>query len=157
VSLVSLPQITMYSHKRGQGQQDIFSPNLIPQFYSLEKYHIHGSRILSRSFQVEKWEGEDDVDEENPQANASADSGMDVANTSAGSGMDVDEDPANAPQPDESADSDDEDVGDPSDVAMVPMADMLNARYGSENVGNSSTDTGLREEYLLFSEGKIIP
>jgi len=71
--------------------------------------------------------------------------------------MDVDEDPANAPQPDESADSDDEDVGDPSDVAMVPMADMLNARYGSENVGNSSTDTGLREEYLLFSEGKIIP
>ena len=33
---------------------------------------------------------------------------------------------------------DDDDVEDPSDVAMVPMADMLNARYGCENVGNNS-------------------
>ena len=59
---------------------------------------------------------------------------MDVANMSAGSGMDVDEGPADASQPDE---SDEEDAVDPSDVAMVPMADMLNARYGSENVGIS--------------------
>ena len=32
---------------------------------------------------------------------------------------------------DEEEDSDEEDAG---DVGMVPMADMLNARYGSENV-----------------------
>lgn len=31
-------------------------------------------------------------------------------------------------------DSDDEDREDPADVAMVPMADMLNARFESENV-----------------------
>ena len=31
-------------------------------------------------------------------------------------------------------DSDDEDQEDPADVAMVPMADMLNARFESENV-----------------------
>ena len=37
---------------------------------------------------------------------------------------------------DEGGDSDDEDREDPSDVAMVPMADMLNARFESENVRN---------------------
>ena len=31
-------------------------------------------------------------------------------------------------------DSDDEDRENPADVAMVPMADMLNARFESENV-----------------------
>ena len=35
-------------------------------------------------------------------------------------------------------DSDDEDREDPADVAMVPMADMLNARFESENVSRSS-------------------
>jgi N-lysine methyltransferase SETD6 len=108
---------------------------LIPQFYSLEKYHIHGSRILSRSFQVEKWKGDEAIEAQHIETNIDADIGMDIGNTSAGSEMDVDEDPADVPQPDESEDSDDEDAGDPSDVAMVPMADMLNARYGSENVG----------------------
>lgn len=39
--------------------------------------------------------------------------------------MDVDELPPT---------SDDED--DPSDVAMVPMADLLNARWGCENVSS---------------------
>ncbi len=34
----------------------------------------------------------------------------------------------------EDEDSDDEDREDPADVAMVPMADMLNARFESENV-----------------------
>jgi SET domain-containing protein 6 len=81
---------------------------------------------------VERWEGEDGTIEDNADGNTSAENGMDVTNMSAGSGMDVDESPADASQPDE---SDDEDAVDPSDVAMVPMADMLNARYGSENVG----------------------
>jgi hypothetical protein len=83
---------------------------------------------------VERWEGEDGTIEDNADGNTSAENGMDVTNMSAGSGMDVDESPADASQPDE---SDDEDAVDPSDVAMVPMADMLNARYGSENVGIS--------------------
>jgi N-lysine methyltransferase SETD6 len=102
---------------------------------------------------VEKWEGEDG-NEENIEANTSTDNGMEIANTSAGSGMDVDEDPADAAQPDESVDGDDDDdVGDSSDVAMVPTADMLNARYGCENVGIlSNTDT----RWLILRLGKII-
>jgi N-lysine methyltransferase SETD6 len=86
-----------------------------------------GSRILSRSFNVEKWDSGEGEDE-----NA-------AANTSRGSEMDVD-----APQGserDESASHHNEaeeegglDIDDSDDIAMVPMADMLNARYGSENV-----------------------
>jgi len=91
---------------------------------------------------VEKWEG-DDADGEYAEASTGADTGMDIANTSAGSGMDVDEDPTGAPQHDESEDND-EDVEDPSDVAMVPMADMLNARYGSENAKLFYEETVLR-------------
>ena len=100
-----------------------------------------GSRILSRSFNVEKWDGEDDSD-------ADADS---VSKHQRSTDMDVDEDPP-APKsdqelPDEAQenslidDDDSEDEGedaDSSDVAMVPMADMLNARYGSENVRPST-------------------
>lgn len=88
---------------------------------------------------------------------------MDVANTSIGSGMDVDEAPPrqpsefDAPPPEESEDSDDESDDDPSDVAMVPMADMLNARYGSENVGIHFTLTKRPFSYTLFRKGKIIP
>lgn len=88
---------------------------------------------------MEKWEGEDAIDNDaTDQANTSTDSGMDIGNTSAGSGMDVDEDSVNAPQPEESEDSNGDDAEDSSDVAMVPMADMLNARYGSENVSTFS-------------------
>ncbi|KZP34420.1 SET domain-containing protein [Athelia psychrophila] len=121
-------------------RQDIFSTNVIPEFYSLERYHIQGSRILSRSFQVEQWEGEGGDKDENAAADTSAESySMDVADTSIGSGngMDVDEDEGPAPAAEthhpEQEGSDDEDEEDTSDVAMVPMADMLNARYGSEN------------------------
>lgn len=34
------------------------------------------------------------------------------------------------------SDSEDDEKDDPSDVAMVPMADILNARWGSENVSS---------------------
>ena len=89
---------------------------------------------------MERWEGEGAEEDEAATANTSADShSMDVADTSIGSGMDVDEVEAPVIVPDghgsEKEDSDDED-DDASDVAMVPMADMLNARYGCENVSN---------------------
>jgi SET domain-containing protein 6 len=90
-----------------------------------------GSRILSRSFSVEKWdsgEGEED--------NA-------AANTSYGSNMDVDapqgtEEGESASHHDEAEETDGDDMDGSSDIAMVPMADMLNARYGSENVRSRS-------------------
>ena len=85
-----------------------------------------GSRILSRSFGVEEWQSDADDDHDHE------------GNTSIGSSMDVDEQhPTNSDAQDDNEDDDredDDDGHDSSDTAMVPMADMLNARYGSENV-----------------------
>lgn len=93
-----------------------------------------GSRILSRSFQVEKWD---------PPANDEGGNGAPQVE------MDVDGDHTNSTEPDkehsdgveeerdgDSDDGDDEgdDDDDAGDVAMVPMADMLNARFGCNNV-----------------------
>lgn len=95
-----------------------------------------GSRILSRCFHVEKWEGdEEDEREEDENEN-------DISHD----GMEVDEEPSipndsvvsDRIEGVEVVEEDDEEDDDPSDVAMVPMADMLNARYGSENVRHSS-------------------
>ena len=86
-----------------------------------------GSRILSRSFHVSRWETGHDED---PSANNSLGSAMDIDDESfpSGTGTNLHE------EAQEIYDSDDEDEDDPADVAMVPMADILNARYGSENV-----------------------
>ncbi|KAL1745674.1 hypothetical protein HDZ31DRAFT_35884 [Schizophyllum fasciatum] len=108
-----------------QSRPDLFPSELLTSHFSIASFHINGSRVLSRSFNVEEGDGEDsDSDAEGPQ-NTSTDL------------MDVD---ATEPPPEEGADeaievSDDEDSDeeDAADVGMVPMADMLNARYGSEN------------------------
>lgn len=134
-----------------QGRPDLFPADKLSQYFSLERYHLMGSRILSRSFTVEQWKGE------HPEGEDEHDGDDEAADTSA---MDVDpqEAPsADAAEPTEPApvdgsdgpeelhveadgeDSDDEDHEDPSDVAMVPMADMLNARFESENVSLRST------------------
>ena len=79
-----------------------------------------GSRILSRSFQVEAPSTTDSVDSSQPRAEEDAD-------------MNVDEPSPHALNDNDSDETvDDED--DPANVAMVPLADMLNARYGCENV-----------------------
>jgi len=107
---------------------DLFPPEHLDRWYTLERYHIMGSRILSRSFQVEKW---------NPSANDEEEDGVPQAE------MDIDGGHPDPTEPDEGrngdigeehvGDSDDED-DDSGDVAMVPMADMLNARFGCNNV-----------------------
>lgn len=97
--------------------------------YSLEMYHIMGSRILSRSFNVERWNSGED-EEEIPAANTSHGSGMDVDSPEGNENVD---EPHHAETEGEEEEDDDEEE-DSSDVAMVPMADLLNARYGSENV-----------------------
>ncbi|KAG7446559.1 SET domain-containing protein [Guyanagaster necrorhizus] len=110
-----------------QSRPDLFQPELIPVHYSLYQYHVMGSRILSRSFNVEKWE--DEVGDDEPAAQNSC--------------MDVD-DPAplvsaNSDSPErahgeEVAEEDEEEEGeDASDISMVPVADLLNARYEAEN------------------------
>lgn len=111
---------------------DLFPSDQIDTWYTLHQYHITGSRILSRSFNVERWEGGIEQDAEHV---TEEDSNEDTqANTSIGSAMDVDES-ADGGQAvnEESSDSDDEEIEDTSDIAMVPMADILNARYDSVN------------------------
>lgn len=111
-----------------KSRPDLFLPEHLSTHYTLERYHIMGSRILSRSFIVEKWNEDEDENE--------------AANTSLGSAMDVEpsrnEETPGVPMEteDNSDDNDDDDDDDEeaSDVAMVPMADILNARYQTENV-----------------------
>ncbi|KAF8520448.1 SET domain-containing protein [Hysterangium stoloniferum] len=116
-----------------QSRPDLFPKDKLETQYNLKKYHLMGSRILSRSFRVERWSGE----EEGSDADHPAMEPM----TNQVDGMDVDtvehhSDDANEPvdvgENSESMD-DEDDEDDPSDVAMVPLADMLNARYKSEN------------------------
>ncbi|KAI0694983.1 SET domain-containing protein [Cerioporus squamosus] len=122
---------------------DLFPEDKLERYFSVERYHLNGSRILSRSFHVEKWKGghtEGDSDEEDTGgADEEPESAMDV-DPQEPLATDVQEEtPADEPEvpqleveADED-DSDDEDREDPADVAMVPMADMLNARFESEN------------------------
>ena len=117
-----------------------------------------GSRILSRSFHVEKWKdqhkGDDtedgDVEEVDDHENEKEDDAPASANTSA---MDVDDEQIREEKDDEDEDSDDEDVEDPADVAMVPMADMLNARYGCGNVSTKIHDEPI--EVYRFRQAKL--
>ncbi|KAF9452763.1 SET domain-containing protein [Macrolepiota fuliginosa MF-IS2] len=107
-----------------KSRPDLFRPEDLPTHYTLGIYHIMGSRILSRSFVVEKWEGDEDEDETPGEA----------ANASMGSAMDVDGQDHDQEKTGDAEDSEDaEDEDDSSDVAMVPMADILNARYQTEN------------------------
>ncbi|KAM5530522.1 hypothetical protein V8D89_015799 [Ganoderma adspersum] len=126
-----------------KSRPDLFPQEKLTQHLSLERYHLNGSRILSRSFHVEKWRGEHVENEDSGNDDGENDGGE-------GSAMDIDPQPTvdgedNPPTAEDAAresdeagleaeeDSDDEDREDPADVAMVPMADMLNACFESEN------------------------
>lgn len=87
-----------------------------------------GSRILSRSFTVERWQ----PDEEEDTADDSTESKPPTQHSD-NDAMDVDETPTHEDHH-EKEEEGDEDGDDASDIAMVPMADMLNARFGTENV-----------------------
>lgn len=67
---------------------------------------------------------------------------MDVDSTRDGDGFDEES---------SDTDSDDEDIYDSSDVAMVPMADLLNARYDSENVSHVGMNTSVLFFFALVS------
>ncbi|EJF65011.1 SET domain-containing protein [Dichomitus squalens LYAD-421 SS1] len=118
-----------------KSRPDLFPEDKLERYFSLERYHVNGSRILSRSFHVERWKGGHTEDQgvEDDEAD--------------GNGMDVDpqEPPVDTEQGGDATEQveevqlegdeelGDEDQEDPADVAMVPMADMLNARFESEN------------------------
>ena len=93
-----------------------------------------GSRILSRSFHVEPWQGIS----ETGGVTSDDDEGLEDQSTSTGT-------------------TEESDAEDSTEVAMVPMADMLNARFGSENVsrlGNRQSLGGLSDvvQAKLFHE-----
>ena len=57
------PFILYLNH--AQSRPDIFPPEIIPQKYTIERYHLMGSRILSRSFHVLRWKADgEEPDEE---------------------------------------------------------------------------------------------
>ena len=108
-----------------QRRDDVFLPEHLDTFYTLRRYHTNGGRILSRSFHVEPFAGEEDGGEEASEC------------------MDVDTEPVEAdaqpPQKTEEGTIDTEifeedECDDVAEVAMTPMADILNARNGCNNV-----------------------
>ncbi|KAF9527317.1 hypothetical protein CPB83DRAFT_768637 [Crepidotus variabilis] len=108
-----------------KSRSDLFSPDAIPKYYSLEVYHLMGTRLLTRSFTIEQ-----ETDEE-PATTSQAEDTITAGDISTendhvdapleAKGEDEDEDE------DEDADNEDEDTQ--TTMVMVPMADMLNARY----------------------------
>lgn len=104
-----------------------------------------GSRILSRSFHVEPWRGAEDHEEEDDSTQ------LDGSQSADPNRMDIDADHpveetaehAELVQNEEASQAEatlseetdeDDEAENPADVAMVPMADLLNARFESENV-----------------------
>src|ERR1700728_2675322 len=80
--------LSFISHIILQTRTDLFPAHLNEQHYSIEQYHIMGSRILSRSFTVEKWrEGEGEVEEVEDE-----DENAEKTSFSATAEMDVDDD-----------------------------------------------------------------
>ena len=83
-----------------------------------------GSRVLSRSFTLSKEEEDHEHENEN-----------DVVNSSLGSAMDIDGPHAtSADNSLEEGDNEEEGEDEETEVAMIPLADILNARYHTENV-----------------------
>ncbi|KAJ6508083.1 SET domain-containing protein [Mycena vulgaris] len=119
-----------------ESRTDLFPPETLPIYYTLDLYHVMGSRILSRSFDVEKDEEEEEgaaeedaaAEEGGPEEDGAVPEEHAAADTSLGSAMDVDGE-VDSNNGEESDDDDDA----PPPPAMVPLADMLNAQYGSEN------------------------
>lgn len=93
---------------------------LLNEHYSMSHFHVQGSRMLSRSFHVKKdtardvWAGKP--------VTGDGDRGDDDDDDEAKSDQDSDEN------------EDEDEQEETSDISMVPMADMLNATYASENV-----------------------
>lgn len=93
--------------------------------YAIERYHINGSRILSRSFHVEVWAADND-----PSGPTSLQDNIDPEAEHGRLATDaMDEDGQQS-----TGSSDSEQNGeDTADVSMTPLADLLNARHGCDN------------------------
>jgi SET domain-containing protein 6 len=101
-----------------------------------------GNLILSRSFTL--GDDEEEEREEEKDHTTGDDENADIHNTSLGSAMDVDaaasatKERAESSENEDSEDEDDDEETNTLEVVMVPLADILNARYQCENVQDSS-------------------
>ena len=161
----SLPAVFLDGVEEAQREEEML------KWYSIETYHIMGSRILSRSFHVKSrkkglegktvdmddLDGDDDDDDDASEAEVLEDEGEgdaeEAAHEADGSGDEADqtkdgddddegeeggaegEGEDGADSGDDSDDSDDEEDEQENviDISMTPMADMLNARFESDN------------------------
>lgn len=123
----------------------------LQQWYSIETYHVMGSRILSRSFHVKSrkkgLEGKtvdmDDLDDQDDREDGDESEAEVLEDEGeadgAGSGGEADESKDDDQQGEENNDEDDDDDDEEEeqenviDISMTPMADMLNARFESDN------------------------
>ena len=138
----------------------------IQKWYSLDTYHIMGSRILSRSFHVKSrkkglegktvdmdvLDGDDDDqnDEDESEAEVLEDEGETEDQTQADAheavenreedeqdvgdvNDDSDDNDDDEDDVDDDDDDDEEEQENVMDISMTPMADMLNARFESDN------------------------
>jgi len=96
-------------------------------WYSVDMYHRMGSSILSRSFHVKRDLRHAEPDDADV---SSAPAEVGVVRAVPGDGDDEEELEIDENDDDEDEEAEEEDV---RDISMVPMADMLNARFGSEN------------------------
>ena len=106
-----------------QRRNDVFLPGQVDTFYTFERFHINGSRILSRSFHVEPFAEEEDGE------SASVD--IDPGAVETGAQMWIKADEGSTINAEEFEEDERNDV---ADVVMAPMADILNARNGYDNV-----------------------
>jgi len=111
-----------------KSRTDLFGVEHPNPRFSLKAYHIMGSRILSRSFQVEAQSAIDVTDSSQTAAHEEVEMGPDEPSSPAS-----DHNPEGDSEEMEDDEDNDDDDDDPGNVAMVPIADMLNARYGCEN------------------------
>jgi len=108
-----------------QRRNDVFIPEHLDTFYTLDRFHTNGGRILSRSFYVEPFAGEEDGQED---GSASMDVDLELVEEDAQTLQKTEEGTIDTEEHQEGECEDD------AEVAMTPMADILNARNSCNNV-----------------------
>lgn len=110
-------------------RSDVFQTVGDESKFSVHAYHVMGSLILSRSFNVDPagHDAEDDDEEQQQHTDVSMASGSsNIGDVTGHSDQLADEDP-------NGEDSDGEEEASAGHVAMVPFADILNAKSGANN------------------------
>ena len=130
-----LPYVQQYPDVfLGPGVHDV--PAEISKWYHIDLYHRMGSLLLSRSFHVKRdlnHAESDDADISSAPAEVAVERAIPRNEAQDEQGDDEEEEAEIEIQDDEDDEEKEENEEDVRDISMVPMADMLNAKFGSEN------------------------